>query len=291
VLSLDAGAAASSQATIDAMLNKYKDRDSLDGITPETFAADRATLQNEITSMITSISLATGDFDLDQDTDGFDFLVWQRNTSIGNLADWEANFGAVSSPLATTEALVVADSDLASTQALSGVATPASTLSSVATPTSALSSVATPTPDEYIATEHFVSSVDSPSIAVEMLLEQVPQELEDQALSGLGSRHDTIVNVATAYWQSLGSNLLGNSTKPTFARAASHAAEHDSTTAGLNQQTPWEDIEFSVLSSRAGMDQLIVMVADHQIHSHTAQAFDKAFLSLLAEEEWNWLAG
>ncbi len=36
-----------------------------------------------------------GDFDLDGDVDGRDFLVWQRNTSVGNLADWQANYGAV----------------------------------------------------------------------------------------------------------------------------------------------------------------------------------------------------
>jgi hypothetical protein len=35
-----------------------------------------------------------GDFDGDGDVDGRDFLVWQRNTSVGNLADWQANYGA-----------------------------------------------------------------------------------------------------------------------------------------------------------------------------------------------------
>ena len=34
-----------------------------------------------------------GDFDGDGDVDGRDFLVWQRNPSVGNLADWQANFG------------------------------------------------------------------------------------------------------------------------------------------------------------------------------------------------------
>jgi fibronectin-binding autotransporter adhesin len=34
-----------------------------------------------------------GDFDQDGDVDGRDFLVWQRNTSVGNLADWQANYG------------------------------------------------------------------------------------------------------------------------------------------------------------------------------------------------------
>ena len=35
-----------------------------------------------------------GDFDFDGDVDGRDFLTWQRNTSIGDLADWQANYGA-----------------------------------------------------------------------------------------------------------------------------------------------------------------------------------------------------
>jgi hypothetical protein len=34
-----------------------------------------------------------GDFDVDGDVDGNDFLVWQRNQSVGNLADWRAHFG------------------------------------------------------------------------------------------------------------------------------------------------------------------------------------------------------
>jgi hypothetical protein len=31
--------------------------------------------------------------------DGRDFLVWQRNPSVGNLADWQTNYGT-SGPLA-----------------------------------------------------------------------------------------------------------------------------------------------------------------------------------------------
>jgi hypothetical protein len=34
-----------------------------------------------------------GDFDDDGDVDGRDFLLWQRNTAIGDLADWQANYG------------------------------------------------------------------------------------------------------------------------------------------------------------------------------------------------------
>ncbi len=35
----------------------------------------------------------TGDFDSDGDVDGEDFLVWQRNTSVGSLTDWQGSFG------------------------------------------------------------------------------------------------------------------------------------------------------------------------------------------------------
>jgi hypothetical protein len=34
-----------------------------------------------------------GDFNGDGDVDGRDFLAWQRNPSVGNLADWQANYG------------------------------------------------------------------------------------------------------------------------------------------------------------------------------------------------------
>lgn len=34
-----------------------------------------------------------GDFDNDGDVDGRDLIAWQRNPSLGNLADWQAHFG------------------------------------------------------------------------------------------------------------------------------------------------------------------------------------------------------
>jgi hypothetical protein len=40
-----------------------------------------------------SVGPLPGDFDFDGDVDGRDFLAWQRNPSIGNLSDWEANYG------------------------------------------------------------------------------------------------------------------------------------------------------------------------------------------------------
>ena len=40
----------------------------------------------------------SGDFDGDGDRDGADFLLWQTNPSIGDLADWEANYGIPTTP-------------------------------------------------------------------------------------------------------------------------------------------------------------------------------------------------
>ncbi len=37
--------------------------------------------------------LPTGDFDLDGDVDGRDFLMWQRNPIVGDLFYWQANYG------------------------------------------------------------------------------------------------------------------------------------------------------------------------------------------------------
>jgi fibronectin-binding autotransporter adhesin len=42
-----------------------------------------------------------GDFNLDGRVDGTDFLLWQRNHAVGNLADWRANFGAGAASAAT----------------------------------------------------------------------------------------------------------------------------------------------------------------------------------------------
>ena len=39
-----------------------------------------------------------GDFDFDNDVDGSDFLLWQTDTSIGKLSDWETNYGTVLPP-------------------------------------------------------------------------------------------------------------------------------------------------------------------------------------------------
>ena len=36
----------------------------------------------------------SGDFDDDNDVDGADFLAWQRNTGLGNLLDWQGQYGS-----------------------------------------------------------------------------------------------------------------------------------------------------------------------------------------------------
>ena len=47
-----------------------------------------------------------GDFDFDGDVDGDDFLFWQLDPSVGSLADWEANYGATSLAVAAVSAVV-----------------------------------------------------------------------------------------------------------------------------------------------------------------------------------------
>jgi autotransporter-associated beta strand protein/T5SS/PEP-CTERM-associated repeat protein len=42
---------------------------------------------------VTTFAGIVGDFDNDGDVDGRDFLVWQRNPSVGDLADWQSNYG------------------------------------------------------------------------------------------------------------------------------------------------------------------------------------------------------
>ena len=51
------------------------------------YANDRVTLSNFLAGI-------AGDFDGDGDVDGHDFLIWQRNPSVGNLSDWQMNYGA-----------------------------------------------------------------------------------------------------------------------------------------------------------------------------------------------------
>jgi autotransporter-associated beta strand protein len=64
-----------------------------------------------------------GDFNVDGRVDGADFLLWQRNQAVGNLADWKANFGmgsAISAAAAVPEPSA-ADLVMAAVATLGGV--------------------------------------------------------------------------------------------------------------------------------------------------------------------------
>jgi hypothetical protein len=54
------------------------------------FAFDLANGQSGVAIWSNSLP---GDFDSDGDVDGRDFLTWQRNPSVGNLVDWQNNYG------------------------------------------------------------------------------------------------------------------------------------------------------------------------------------------------------
>ena len=59
-----------------------------------------------------SSATTAGDFDTDGDVDGADFLLWQRDTSVGSLSDWQSNYGpgsaqAVSASVPEPSALVL----------------------------------------------------------------------------------------------------------------------------------------------------------------------------------------
>lgn len=45
------------------------------------------------TGVISVVSGLPGDFNSDGRVDGADFLLWQRNPSVGSLSDWETNYG------------------------------------------------------------------------------------------------------------------------------------------------------------------------------------------------------
>ena len=49
----------------------------------------------------------SGDFDSDGDVDGADFLMWQRDTNVGSLADWESEFGMTGGPLVAANSTAV----------------------------------------------------------------------------------------------------------------------------------------------------------------------------------------
>ena len=52
------------------------------------------------------VAALDGDFDADGDIDGADFLTWQRDPSVGDLADWQAGYGNSPSLLAASSSPV-----------------------------------------------------------------------------------------------------------------------------------------------------------------------------------------
>jgi hypothetical protein len=56
------------------------------------FQWDVEYLTNSVVLKVLGLGTA-GDFDGDGDVDGRDFLAWQRNPGVGNLADWQLNYG------------------------------------------------------------------------------------------------------------------------------------------------------------------------------------------------------
>ena len=65
-------------------------------------AADGAVIDS---FSITEIADFDGDFDFNGVVDGEDFLLWQRDPSVGSLTDWETNYGMVA-PLSASLAAV-----------------------------------------------------------------------------------------------------------------------------------------------------------------------------------------
>jgi GH35 family endo-1,4-beta-xylanase len=53
-----------------------------------------ATLTDGGLQLQVALPFLAGDFDSDGDVDGRDLLTWQRNPAVGDLADWQANYGA-----------------------------------------------------------------------------------------------------------------------------------------------------------------------------------------------------
>jgi len=108
------------QASDEAMMEVWDSvmatvrRIDVRGLTPDTQI-------DNLGFILPSVGTA-GDFDLDEDVDGADFLLWQRDMSVGNLADWQANFGttaAVGAAAAVPEPSAIALALLAGSMLLS----------------------------------------------------------------------------------------------------------------------------------------------------------------------------
>jgi hypothetical protein len=56
-------------------------------------------------TIATEATSIPGDFDNDGDVDGRDFLLWQRDTNEGSLADWQLNYGTGTGELAAVSSV------------------------------------------------------------------------------------------------------------------------------------------------------------------------------------------
>lgn len=59
---------------------------------PNVWVTDVAPFGNAVVQTVGAVGIP-GDFDGDSDVDGRDFLIWQRDTNVGSLADWQNNYG------------------------------------------------------------------------------------------------------------------------------------------------------------------------------------------------------
>lgn len=66
---------------------------------PNVWITDVAPFGNVVIETLGAAGIP-GDFDNDGDVDGRDFLVWQRDTNVGSLGDWQLNYGTGTGGLA-----------------------------------------------------------------------------------------------------------------------------------------------------------------------------------------------
>lgn len=92
------------------------DRVTLDGFTDFGELLFNATFTDGSSGLFTAgvdaIDRIPGDFNFSGDVDGADFLTWQRDPDVGNLADWQAAYGVSTGSLAGSSAAVPEPSGL-----------------------------------------------------------------------------------------------------------------------------------------------------------------------------------
>lgn len=66
---------------------------------PNVWVTDAPALGTVVVEAFGTPPGTAGDFDDDGDVDGNDFLVWQRDTAVGSLTDWQDNYGFTPPPV------------------------------------------------------------------------------------------------------------------------------------------------------------------------------------------------